>query len=109
MAVLRGGGDRHKPSATELLSVFDTWKLEKFELYKIAHLLGMYMYQKEQVDAAHDPYLESLEAIYREGYLRQYVIFDKIAPYTRYYLTSTMSADDKKKLRQYIDRFVIRR
>ncbi len=94
---------------TELQTVFDTWDIEEFEFYKVAHLLGMYIFQKQEVGAASDPYLEALVAIYQAGYLRQYVLYDKIAPFTRYHLTSTMSEKEKQELRDYIDRFVIRR
>jgi len=87
---------------------FEAWDLEAIEFYKVAHLLGMYIIQKHKNDAIYDPYLETLESIYEAGYLRQYVLFDKIAPYAQYQRISTMPMAEKQKMRQYIDRFVIR-
>jgi tetratricopeptide (TPR) repeat protein len=94
---------------SELLDVFDTWDIEEFELYKLAHLLGMYVIQKGEPGGIRDSYLENLLTIHEEGYLKQYVLFEMIAPYTRYHLTSTASPEDKRMLREYIDRFVARR
>ncbi len=88
---------------------FDHWDLEAIEYYKVAHLLGVYLVLKRRDAGLHDPYLSGLESIYRAGYLRQYVLFDKIAPYAQYYRTSTLPPREKAKLREYIDKFVVLR
>ena len=63
--------------------------------------------QREQDLAIRDSYLESLRSIYEAGYLRQFVQFEMIAPFTRYQLTSLLSPEDRVKLGKYIERFVV--
>jgi len=86
---------------------FGNWKREAVELYRVAHLLGKYVILKGEGTDTYDPFLESLESIYRNGYLQEYVLFDKITPYDQYYLISVLPEDGKLKMRAYFDRFII--
>jgi len=93
-------------SRGELMTVFDGWDIQECEAYKVIHLLGRYLMQKRMSNPAYDPYLESLREIYDSGYLKEYVLFEMIAPYTRYYLTSLLTGEDEQKLRRYVERYV---
>lgn len=86
---------------------FDSWDLEAIEYYKIAHLLGMYLASKSKDESVFDPYLEDLSSIFEAGYLRQYVLFDKIAPYSQYFRVATLPEAERAQMRRYVDRFVI--
>jgi tetratricopeptide (TPR) repeat protein len=87
---------------------FDTWDLEAIETYKIAHLLGVYMQQKSVDPTAYDPDLDTLQDIYESGFLRQYIIYDRIAPYGQYFRVAVLPEPEKAKMRQYVDRYVVR-
>ena len=86
---------------------FGNWKAEVVDYYRVAHLLGKYMLLKGENGNTYDPYLESLESIYRSGLLKEYVLFDKVAPYMQYYLISILPEDDRLRLREYFDRYII--
>jgi tetratricopeptide (TPR) repeat protein len=87
---------------------FDTWDLEALEYYKISHLLGMYYVQKSRAPESYDQDLEYLQNVFEAGYLPQYVLFEKIAPYTQYYRVAAQSSAGQLRMREYVERYVIR-
>lgn len=67
----------------------------------------MYLASKSKDESVFDPYLEDLSSIFEAGYLRQYVLFDKIAPYSQYFRVATLPEAERAQMRRYVDRFVI--
>lgn len=86
---------------------FDQWDLEAIEYYKLSHLLGMYLVQKAKDPATGDPGLDFLQMVFEEGYLPQYVLYEKIAPYAQYHRVAVLPEPERARLREYIDRYVI--
>lgn len=95
----------HERSRTE--KGFDTWDLEAIEYYKVAHLLGMYLVQKARDPDTADATLEFMLSVLEAGYLPQYVLYEKIAPYTQYHRVAALPEPDRTRMREYIDRYVI--
>lgn len=95
----------HERSRTE--KGFDTWDLEAIEYYKVAHLLGMYLVQKSRDPDTADATLEFMLSVLEAGYLPQYVLYEKIAPYTQYHRVAALPEPDRARMREYIDRYVI--
>lgn len=87
---------------------FDSWDLEAIEYYKISHLLGMYLVQKADGVQAYDQDLEFLQGVFEAGYLPQYVLFEKIAPYTQYHRVMAQPAAGRARMREYVERYVVR-
>ncbi len=87
----------------------NTWDLEAVEYYKIAHLLGAYMVQKRRDPELFDPALERIRNVYEAGLLRQFVLYEVITPYRQGQRLVLLRGDEQAKMRDYIDRFVVRR
>ncbi|HRX50618.1 MAG TPA: tetratricopeptide repeat protein [Candidatus Krumholzibacteria bacterium] len=89
------------------LADFDACDMVDRETYRLLHLLGCYLVLRSQKPDLYDAGLESLEVIRKAGFLREYVIFDRIAPYTQYARTATLTAEGRSQLREYVLRFGI--
>lgn len=85
------------------------WDLEALEYYKISRTcFGMYYVQKSRAPESYDQDLEYLQNVFEAGYLPQYVLFEKIAPYTQYYRVAAQSSAGQLRMREYVERYVIR-
>ncbi|MCB1151954.1 hypothetical protein KDK88_10405, partial [bacterium] len=89
------------------LADFDACDMVDRETYRLLHLLGCYLVLRSQNPDLYDAGLESLEVIRKAGFLREYVIFDRIAPYTQYARTATLAPEERSHLREYVLRFGI--